>query len=259
MPVFDVHLVLAVLGVAVFGGIVGLDRTAAGQFMLSQPVVAGPLTGWMLGDTTAGMVIGAALELVWLLDLPVGSFVPADATIGTVSATAVAALSSPAGASLPVIGFSVLLTTAVVPLTMKADALVRNWNARLADAVMNAPGRDRGRVLARAQFTGLAFFFLKSFVLYCLFIPLGLAAVWLFGQVPGVFHRAMSLFVKLLPLLGAALVAHKLSIKTLDVNVIAGFVSAAVLAQLFHAPALVVLILTATAGCLGAVYRERRA
>ena len=101
MQMFDPHTVLAVLGIAIAGGIIGLDRTAAGQFMISQPIVAGPLTGWLLGDPTAGIVIGASMELVWLLDMPIGTFVPADATIGTISAAAAAALGSPAGASLP--------------------------------------------------------------------------------------------------------------------------------------------------------------
>jgi mannose/fructose/N-acetylgalactosamine-specific phosphotransferase system component IIC len=256
MPVFDAHMVLAVLGVAVVGGFLGLDRTGAGQFMISQPIVAGPVTGWMLGDPTAGIVIGSVLELVWLLDLPVGTFVPADATIGTVSATAIASLGSPAGASLSVTGFSILLTTAAVPVTMKADALVRKWNSRLSDAVLAASGGSGA--LSRAQFTGLAFFFLKSFVLFCFFIPLGVAAVGFFAHMPDVFHRAMSLYVKFLPLLGVALVVRKLSIKAVDAFVLAGFVSAAVFGQIFHAPALVVVMLSATAGWLGVACRERR-
>ncbi len=226
--------------------------------MISEPVVAGPITGWMLGDPIAGIIIGLVLELIWLLDLPVGTFVPADATIGTVSATAIAALGSPSGASLAAIGFSILLTTAIVPVTMKADTLIRTWNSRLSDAALAASGETGGRGLSRAQFAGLAVFFLKSFVLCCLFIPPGMAAVGLFAYAPEVYHRAMSLFVKLLPLLGVALVVRKLSIKTIDAYVLIGFVSAAVLGQLFHAPAIALLMLSATAGWLGALYREQR-
>jgi len=259
MQMFDPHTVLAVLGIAVAGGIIGLDRTAAGQFMISQPIVAGPLTGWLLGDPTAGIVIGASMELVWLLDMPIGTFVPADATIGTISAAAAAVLGSPAGASLPVIGFSMLMTTAIVPVTMQADGLIRTWNSRLADMVLSAPGEDRGRALTRAQLIGLALFFLKSFVLYCMFIPLGIAAVGLFGHLPGAFHRALALFVKLLPLVGVALVARKLSMRTIDQYVLIGFVSAAIFGQAIHAPAPVILMFSAIAGWLGARYNERRA
>ncbi len=252
------HMVLAVLGTAVVGGVMGLDRTAAGQFMISQPIVAGPLIGWMLGDMTAGLVIGGALELIWVLDLPVGTFVPANATIGTVSATAIAALGTPAGASLPVIGFSMLLTTAMVPLTMRADGLIRTWNSRLADTALTTSGSNTGRALDRAQVTGLALFFLKSFILCCIFIPPGIVAVGLFGHLPGAFHRAMSLFVKLLPMLGVALVVRKLSVKTFDQYFLIGFVIAALFGQMTHAHTLVVLLVTATAGWLGARYNERK-
>jgi len=258
MSVPDFHMVLAILGIALAGGVIGLDRTAAGQFMISQPIVAGPLTGWLLGDPAAGAVIGATLELIWVLDLPIGTFVPANATVGTVSATAIAVLGSPGGASLPVIGFSIMLTTAMVPITMMADGLVRQWNSRIADKALAASGRLGGAVLSRIQCAGLGFFFLKSFVLYILFIPLGLAAVALFGRLPLVFHRALALFVRLLPLVGVALVMSKLSVNTFDKYFFLGFACAVIAGQLFHAPALVVLFTTVTAGLLGARYRERK-
>ncbi len=251
MPIPDFHMVLAILGVALTGGILGLDRTAAGQFMISQPIVAGPLTGWLLGDLTAGIVIGATLELIWVLDLPIGTFVPANATVEAVSATAIAALGSPGGASLPVIGFSIVLTTALVPITMKADGLVRQWNSRIADAALAASGGPRGPVLARIQYAGIGLFFLKSFVLYILFVPVGVAAVAVFGQLPDIVHRALSLFVKLLPAVGVAQVVSKLSVKTLDQYFLFGFTCAAIAEQLFHAPAFVVLLLITAAGWLG--------
>jgi mannose/fructose/N-acetylgalactosamine-specific phosphotransferase system component IIC len=258
MPAFDGHMIVSILGIALLCAIIGLDRTAAGQFMISQPIVAGPLTGWVLGDMTAGAVIGATLELLWVLDVPVGSFVPADSTICTVSATAIAVLGAPVGADIPVIGFSILLTSVMVPVTMKADSLVRSANSRFVDKAMTALGPDLGRALTQAQFRGLASFFLKSFALCCLFIPLGLVFVGMFRDFPGFVHEAMQLFVKLLPLLGVAAVVRKISVMTLDRFVLTGFAVAALMGVLSHAPASVVLLLAAIAGWIGAVYRERR-
>ncbi|MGC1454526.1 MAG: PTS sugar transporter subunit IIC [Nitrospirota bacterium] len=258
MPMFDSHMILTIVGVAFVGGLIGLDRTAVGQFMISQPIVVGPLTGWILGDAGAGFVLGAVLELIWVLDMPIGAFVPADATISTVSATAIAALGSPGGASLPVIGFSILLTTAMVPATMKADGIIRHWNSRLADALVIGPGPDMRRTLVRAHLSGLPVFYLKSFVLCLVFVPAGIAAVSAFNHFPESVHRAMSLFVKLLPLVGAALVVRKLSIRTVDLFFLSGFVIAAVAGLLFHVPAIIIILLTMTGGWLGARYRERR-
>jgi len=258
MPMFDTHMIFAVVGIALIGGFIGLDRTAVGQFMVSEPIVAGPLTGWMLGDPIAGIIIGVVLELVWVLDMPIGAFVPADATISAVSATAIAALGSTGDAPLPVIGFSILLTVAMVPATMRADGLVRHWNSRLADAVVTGPGPDAGRALARAHLSGLPVFFMKSFVLYLVFLPLGLTAVAAFNHLPENVHRAMSLFVKLLPLVGVALVVRKLSMKTVDLFLVGGFMIAAMAGQLFHAPALIIILLSVACGLLGARYRDQR-
>jgi mannose/fructose/N-acetylgalactosamine-specific phosphotransferase system component IIC len=258
MPIFDSHMILMIVVIALVGGIIGLDRTAVGQFMISQPIVVGPLTGWMLGDPGAGIVAGVVLELIWVLDMPIGSFVPADATISTVSATAIAALGSPGGSSLPVIGFSILLTAAMVPATMAADDVIRHRNSRLADALATCPGPASGRALVRAHLSGIPVFFLKSFVLYLVFLPAGVAAVSVFNHMPGRVHLAMTLFVKLLPLVGAALVVRKLSMRTVDLFFLSGFLIAAMAGLLFHAPAIIIILLTVTAGWLGGGYRERR-
>lgn len=258
MPTFDMHMVFALLGIAVVGGLLGLDRTAVGQFMVSQPIVAAPFTGWLLGDPAAGLVIGAALELIWVLDVPIGTFVPADSTISAVFATAVAALGCPGGAPLPVIGFCILLTAALAPVTMRADGIIRNWNARLMDRVASGEGRDIGRCLKRAHLSGLTVFFLKSFVLCLVLMPVGIAAVGFFLQMPDTVHRAMSLFVKLLPVLGSALVARKLSMKNVDHFLLAGFVIAAAAGLVFHASVASIILLTVTAGWLGARCHEQR-
>jgi mannose/fructose/N-acetylgalactosamine-specific phosphotransferase system component IIC len=140
---------------------------------------------------------------------------------------------------------------------MMGDALVRKWNSRLAEAAVAASGEDAGRKLARAHLSGLVIFFLKSFILYLVFLPVGLVAVLLYVRLPEKFHSAMTLFVKLLPLLGAAVVVRKLSVRTLDRFLLAGFLTAAVFTLLFHAPALVVASLVISAGFLGARFSER--
>lgn len=73
-------------------GLLSLDATAALQFMLSRPIVAGGLVGWMLGDPGQGLAAGSLVELLWLGGLPVGSLVPSDATAAAAMAAAAAIL-----------------------------------------------------------------------------------------------------------------------------------------------------------------------
>jgi mannose/fructose/N-acetylgalactosamine-specific phosphotransferase system component IIC len=256
-PLYDLHTMQLVLVIAFAGGIIGLDRTALGQIMVSQPIVAGPITGWLLGDVAAGIMIGGVLELIWVLDMPVGTFVPADATVGAIAATAIAVLGSNGGAGLDVIGFCLLLTTVMVPVTMAVDLYVRKRNSGLAEAACSRDCSDPAGGLARSQAMGLVFFFLKSFVLYLVLVPAGLAAVRLFGAMPTPVHSGMALFVKLLPLLGAALVLHKMSFAVLDRFLIWGFGVAAVLTLLLPAHPLVIVLCITAAGLAGARTRER--
>jgi PTS system mannose-specific IIC component len=258
MAMFDLHMVLAITGVALVGGLIGLDRTAAGQFMVSQPIAAAPLAGWLLGDAPAGLIIGAMLELIWVLDMPVGSFVPANATVSAVTATAVAALTCPGGAPRSVLGFSILLSVGTVPFTMMADTYVRTWNSRLVDAAHAITGADAARSLSRAHLTGLCAFFLKSVVLYVLLLPAGLAAAALFMRSPATVQVAMELFLKLLPLLGAALVVRRLSIRSLDPFLMAGFMTAGLVALVLHIHAGMLTLLTVVSGWLGVRCREHR-
>ena len=58
----------------------GLDRVALVQIMISRPLVAATLTGWVLGNPLIGMEIGMMLELLWLGRLPVGAAIPPDDT-----------------------------------------------------------------------------------------------------------------------------------------------------------------------------------
>ncbi len=258
MAIFDAKTLGDIVLVSLAGGIIGLDRTAAGQFMISEPIVAGPLIGWLLGDAAAGLIIGVVLELIWVMDIPVGTFVPADSTILTIWATGVAVMGSAGTAQLPVIGFSLLLTVALLPVTMRVDGFIRKWNSRLAAAAEPAPGEHAGRRLSRAHLSGLVVFFLKSFVLYLVFLPAGLIAVSLFAGLPARFQSSMSLFVKLLPLLGVASAARKLSMKTADRFLLAGFVTAAALGLALRANFFLVMLVVATATWIGVKYRERR-
>ena len=60
-----VHLTL-------LGGLLALDGTSFGQFMFSRPLVAGVLTGWIMGDPVTGLLIGGLLEVYFISIFPVG-------------------------------------------------------------------------------------------------------------------------------------------------------------------------------------------
>lgn len=72
---------------AVVALICGLDRVAALQIMISRPIVAAPLAGWLLGDIEVGLQVGLMIELLWLARLPVGAAIPPDDTQVSIAGT----------------------------------------------------------------------------------------------------------------------------------------------------------------------------
>lgn len=53
--------------------LLGLDTTIAFQVLISQPVFACSIIGWLMGDPVTGMEIGAIMQMIWLNMLPVGA------------------------------------------------------------------------------------------------------------------------------------------------------------------------------------------
>lgn len=56
-----------------WGGLVAVDGTSCGQFMISRPLVAATVAGLLAGDAVAGAMIGLVLEAFDLAVLPVGA------------------------------------------------------------------------------------------------------------------------------------------------------------------------------------------
>ena len=89
------HLTASLL-IALIGGVVDLDSTATWQFMISQPIVAAPLTGLFLGNMFGeaaaglklGLMVGTILQLIWIEQLPLGMNVPPDAALASVLSVA---------------------------------------------------------------------------------------------------------------------------------------------------------------------------
>lgn len=145
---------------ALAGLLLGLDRTAVGQFMLARPVVAGPLTGWLIGDPLVGLQVGALVELLWLGRLPVGAAIPPDDTQVAVAATvlAVAAGQYYSLEGITLILFSVLVAMPLGKVGQVFDRLARSRNARLARQAESDLKSGRTAQLERRHLQGLVHF-----------------------------------------------------------------------------------------------------
>ena len=106
---------------------------------LYQPIVTGPIIGWILGDLNTGLAVGATYQLMTIGNMPVGGAQPPNAVVGGIMAT-VLAISlglSPAEAVGAAIPFALLgqygitlLFTISSPLMAKADNYAHDGDTR---------------------------------------------------------------------------------------------------------------------------------
>lgn len=73
-------------------GILALDTTVAFQILLSQPIFACPIVGWVLGNPQAGFEVGLIMQLLWLNVLPVGSVIFPEGNVASMVICAITVL-----------------------------------------------------------------------------------------------------------------------------------------------------------------------
>ena len=149
---------------AALGGLVALDDAGWPQAMISRPLVAAALGGWLVGDAAAGIAVGAVLELLLLPHQPLGGArCPDPGPASVVAGSAAAAVgASPAS----------VLTAALAGWTVAwAGTVTVRWSRALAARLVagdTARFRD-ARSLERRHLASLAAGFARGAVL---------AAVW---------------------------------------------------------------------------------
>ena len=149
---------------ALLGGLVALDGTSVGQFMVSRPFVSAALGGLAVGRPMLGIQAGIVLEALHLAVLPVGAAKYPEGGPAAVAAGGVFAASQ---AAPPVAGSATLLVAVLVALALEwvgghTVEMMRQLNVRFAGAPPE--GLTPGQV-ARRHGTPIAVDFLRGAVL----------------------------------------------------------------------------------------------
>jgi len=172
----------SIVATLVWGGIVAVDAAPLFQLMLSQPFVAGAITGALWGRMEIGLELGAILQLFSLGVLPVGGRAPEDFPVGTVVGTAAACaltrldpVASAQGGPL-VYGLLAAFVSALFgrPLLV----LLRHRNEELARWVESELSAGHFKALGRAQLAGVV----QTFAFGVLWTAVALSVAALAGR-----------------------------------------------------------------------------
>lgn len=200
---------------AVVALICGLDRVAALQIMISRPIVAAPLAGWLLGDIETGLQIGLMLELLWLARLPVGAAIPPDDTqvsvAGTVLSIGMAQALGQGG-----IEFVLLCLLVAIPLGKFGqffDRFARTRNRRTMERAEAALDAGNMSAAERYHLSGISWFALSALGTYGVIVAGGLLLVPILAPIlmSGLDHSAD--WIRLaLPLVGVSVILGTINV-----------------------------------------------
>lgn len=192
-----------------------------GQNMADRPIVVGAVTGLFLGDLTQGIMIGAALEVIFMGAVNIGGQVSADYTSATVFAVAFAMnpdLDTDAALAL-VIPIGILMGL----VTMTVNNVFLTVFAPLMDK-WAAEGNERGLLI----YLNFGVWFVKNvfFAAIVFFgVYAGSNAVQLFvDSVPAVVMTGLTVTGQLLPAVGLALLMKMIWTKQTGIYYLLGFV-----------------------------------
>lgn len=160
-----------VLSLLVWGTLVGLDLVSVPQAMISRPLVAGTVAGWLVGDVESGLRIGVVFELFALDVLPVGAVRYPDYGPATVAAVALGA-GAPWELSL---GLSMALGLVLAVLGGWSLQTVRRWNAKAIQRRAAALAAGESSAIRRLQYGALLRDAARGFLLTLLGIVLASA------------------------------------------------------------------------------------
>ncbi len=214
---------------SLIGSLIGLDRTAIFQTMISQPIVTAPIIGFLLGNYTIGIAIGVALQLIWLFSLQIGAAIVFNSTLASVIITSstIQILNAVNGQNkiFPAIAaFSFLLCLPFLFIEQKMDMVTRKVNVFWAKRAEELINEGKFSAIGLTNLSGSIFFFFKN-LLFLLISTSIITAVMTasYPALPPGFIEGLSLFFKLMPLLGVAIVLERILIKKNYIYFFVGF------------------------------------
>lgn len=214
------------LGQAIALGLVSalgrLDGRILGISMFDRPIVTSTLAGLILGDPVKGVMIGAALELIYIGAIAIGAASPPDIVTGSILATSFAIISGQTTEA------ALALSVPIAMFGLTLGIMIRIINAIFIHKAEEYAEQGNARMVAFMHIVpSTTLFFLESFLTVFLAIGVGSEVVTnLLNAIPQGIVNGLVVGSRLLPALGFALLINMMISKKLAVYFFLGFLLA---------------------------------
>jgi mannose/fructose/N-acetylgalactosamine-specific phosphotransferase system component IIC len=215
--------------VGLIGGLLSFDYVSGLRLMIHQPLIAAPLTGYLMGDFGFGVAVGVLLQLIYMGEISIGASRPDDVAIASVVSVAAGAHLGTKGA----VAASIAVGVPFGHLGGLADSWVTKLNPLLAR-------RIEGRI-ERGEFGGLWLFAMIAVVAaVAVSATISMIGVLLAGYAfehlltspPEFVREGLSWSERLMPAIGIAVLLNSFQARSAKVVFIAAFLGVVLIASL---------------------------
>ncbi|MDO4670077.1 MAG: PTS mannose/fructose/sorbose/N-acetylgalactosamine transporter subunit IIC [Aerococcus sp.] len=191
-----------------------------GQTMLERPLIVGLVTGLLMGDMHAGILMGAALEAVFLGNVNIGGVIAAEPVTATVLATSFTIVSGVEQSAALTLAIPIGILAAIVIMFMKN--VFMNIFAPLLDKY--ACENDQKKIVMLHYGTWVIYYAIVAAIAF-VGVYLGSGPVnAIVDQIPAAVMSGLKTAGGLLPVVGFAMLMNLLWTKELAIYYILGFV-----------------------------------
>lgn len=214
-----------------------------GQCMIERPIIVGTVTGLFLGDLTTGIIMGGALEAIYMGAVNIGGATSAEPVSATVMSVTFAITAG--------LGMDEAVTLAV-PIGLIFNSLGRPWimvstlfAPAYKKACENGDGKGLTRIILSSWFT---IYFTKSILIFCC-VFFGSEAVQLaIANLPQPIINGLSTAAGMMGAVGMAILMRMLVSKETVGWLFVGFILSAYLNLPAIAIAIIAVVIAVTIG-----------
>ncbi len=141
-----------------------LDITIAFQVLISSPIFACPLLGWILGDVWMGFEIGILFQLLWLGRIPVGAYIMPEGNIASMIVTSLIILNQEIG--FPNTALAIVFIEGIIVsfIGTQLTYFYRKLNGKILNLIESEVRRIHFNILFFLEISSIFNYFLMVFI-----------------------------------------------------------------------------------------------
>ncbi len=142
-----------------------LDTTVAFQVLISSPIFACPIIGWVLGDVQLGLEMGFLFQLLWLAKIPAGSATVPEGNLASMIATAIVVMNRDFSYGNSLLTVTFLLCIFISLAGAGITLVYRKLNAHFLDWLVRQVRKNQFRFLFWIELLSIVVYFWLLFLL----------------------------------------------------------------------------------------------